>query len=151
MGIVQEIVEAVRPIIETDIAPEFSKMNYQYLVNSNSERSLEKRYGFTVGPASGVDGQAIGFCTVDHIFRLELLDSFLNKDCDDALENKIFELHGLIQKALKKFQKSKLALPTIGNRVILITLVGIDEPEIVEENQIVSITANFNFKYQYRH
>ena len=149
MAIVSEIVEAARPILESILA-DYSKLDYEYIVASNSERSLEKRYGFIPTAASFVDGQALGFTTVDHAFLLTLTDTYINRDCDEPLRDVLFNMYAEVQDVLKELQKSKLALPTIGNRVLLIYGLSVDEPEIIEENSIVVLRAAFNFRYQYR-
>lgn len=149
MAIVNEIVEACRPILE-GLLIDYSRMDYEYITTSNNERSLEKRYGFTPSSASFVDGSGLGFTTIDHTFVLTLTDSYLNRDCDDALRMVLFDQYALVQTVLKQLQKSKLALPSPQNRVMLIRGLAIDEPEILEENSIVVLRAIFNFRYQYK-
>lgn len=149
MAIVTEIVDAARPIIE-GILTGYSRMDYEYIVNSNSERSLEKRYGFIPSSASFVDGNALGFTTIDHVFTLTLTDTYLNRDSDDALRSVLFDQYAKVQDILCELQKSKLDLATPSNRLMLITGLSIDEPEILEENSIVVLRAVFNFRYQYR-
>jgi hypothetical protein len=149
MAIVAEIVEAARPILES-ILTDYKRMDYEYIVGSNNERSLEKRYGFIPSAASFVEGNAMGFTTLDHTFLLTLTDTYLNRDSDDALRSVLFNMYSEVQDVLKELQKSKLALPTPSNRVMLIYGLNIDEPEIIEENGIVVLRAIFNIRYQYR-
>lgn len=149
MGIVDEIIIASKAILGMTLV-DYTELDYQYILPSNSERSLEKRYGFIAANAAFVEGSAMGFTTIDHTFRLIVSDTYLNQDCDTPLREVLNNQYAVIQSVLKDLQKSKLALPTIGNRVMLITGLSIDEPEIIEENGIVILTANFNYRYQYR-
>jgi hypothetical protein len=149
MGIVDEIIVATKNILSM-VFVDYTELDYQYILPSNSERSLEKRYGFVAANAAFVDGSGIGFTTIDHTFKLIISDTYINQDCDTPLREVLNKQYELLQTVLKDLQKSKLALPTIGNRVMLITGLSIDEPEIIEENGIVILTANFNYRYQYR-
>lgn len=149
MGIVEEIITASKAILDT-ILTDYAELDYEYILTSNSERSLDKRYGFTPATANFVDGSAIGFTTIDQVFRLTLSETYLNQDCDAALRSVLLNQYALVQKVLCQLQKSKLALPTPTNRVMLIKGITIDETEIIEENGLSILVANFNYRYQYR-
>lgn len=149
MGIVQEIVEACSDVFDM-VLTDYRKAPYQFILASNNEANLASTYTFTPINATFAEGRAIGSTTMNHLFRLELVDSFLNRDCDDALAQALYNQYDLVQDTLKELQKSKLALPTAGNQVLLISGLALDEPEIIEENGIVILRATFNIQYRYR-
>ena len=146
MGIVEEIIGASKPILE-GILTDYAELDYEFILPSNSERSLDKRYGFTPGPCTFIDGSAIGFTTIDQVFRLTFTETYQNQDCDEALRAVLLNQYALVQNVLKELQKSKLALPTVGNRVMLIKGISVDEVEIIEENSgevriVITTTAD---------
>jgi len=149
MGIVEEIIVACKDILNTFLT-DYTELSYEYLVGSNSERDLDKSYGFTAGAASFAEGRAMGFTTINQTFTLTLVDDFQNQDDDTALRSALHNQYYLLQESLKQLQKSKMQLPTQGNRVLLISGLIIDEAEIIEDNGIVVLRANFNIQYSYR-
>jgi len=92
----------------------------------------------------------MGFTTMNHNYQLILTDDFQNKDCDVVQNSTLMGMYNKIQGTLKELQKSKLALPTPGNRVLLISGLAIDDPEFNEDNSVAALRANFVIQYQYR-
>ena len=92
----------------------------------------------------------MGFTTVDHTFQMILTDDFKNFDDDTTQHTKLMALYTTSQNAQVEFQKSRLALPTPGHLVMLISLSGIEEPEFLGENNIVILRTNFKIQYKYR-
>lgn len=149
MGIVEEIIVACKDVLDT-LLTDYRQLPYEYLVGSNNERALEKSYGFTAGPATFAEGRAIGFTTINHTFTLTLVDDFQNQDDDTAMRAALHNQYKLLQDSLCQLQKSRLQLPTAGNQVLLISGLSIDEAEILEDNSIVVLRANFIIQYKYR-
>jgi len=149
MGIVEEIIVACKTILTTFLT-DYKPLSYEYLVASNSERDLDKSYGFTAGVASFAEGRVMGFTTINQTFTLTLVDDYQNQDDDTALRDALHNQYFLLQESLKQLQKSKLQLPTQGNCVLLISGLVIDEAEILEDNGIVVLRANFNIQYRYK-
>ena len=127
MGIVQEIQEAVKPIIASVTG--HAQLDYEYDTDLNSDRGYEKRYGFIPKSASFAEGRSMGFTTMDHSFQLILTNDYQNKDCDTAQNSVVMDLYTKSQALLKDLQKSRLALPTPTNRVLLISGLGFEDPE----------------------
>jgi len=149
MGIVEEIISEVKQVL-APILTDYSLLDYEYNVELNSERGLDKRYGFISGLATFAEGRALGFTTMNHTFQLILVDDYQNQDDEGALRAALFKQYELSQNALKDLQKSRLTLPTIGNRVLLISGQSYEEPETFSDNSIVVLRANFNFQYSFR-
>ena len=149
MGIVEEIIIACKAQLDTLLVG-YSQLDYEYIITSNNERSITNRYGFTAGAASFVEGRAMGFTTINQDFTLTLVDDYQNQDSDEALRGVLYKQYELVQNTLKELQKSKLALPTPSNRVLLISGLAIDEAELIEDNSIIVLRANFNIQYNYR-
>lgn len=147
--IVKEIIEETRNVIE-GLLPEFTRLDYEYDITKNNERSLSKRYGFIPQDANFKEGSALGFSTIDHVFQLILIDDYLNKDDDQAQANALQGLYEAVHCILKDLQKKPLTLPTAGYRVLLISGISFETPEHFDENSVVSLRANFNYTYRFK-
>ena len=148
MGIVQEIVEAIKPIIESVTG--HAQLDYEYNVELNSDRGYEARYGFIPQSADFVDGRSMGFTTMNHGFQLILTDDFQNKDDDTAQNTSVMALYEKSQSLLKDLQKSRLVLPTPTNKVLLISGLSFEEPEFSGDNSTVALRLNFIIQYRYQ-
>ena len=148
MGIVKEIQDAVKPIIESITG--FTQLDYEYEIDLNSDRGNTERFGFIPKSASFVDGRSMGFTTMDHSFQLILVNDFQNKDCDASQNTIVMELYKLSQSFLKDLQKSRLQLHTPSNRVLLISGLAFEEPEFSGDNSTVALRLNFNIQYRYQ-
>lgn len=147
MGIVEEIRDVVRPIIEAQTG--HTRLDYEFDPARNSERSFEDRYGFVPGPASFVDGRALRFTTIDHTFTVILTDHFQNQDDDSAQYAALLDLYAKAETLLKELQKSKLALPTPEYRLKLISGLEYEEPQFLDDMTGVILRANLIFNYSY--
>jgi len=149
MGIVDEIIVACKTVLDT-LLTDYSQLPYQYNIVQNNEKDIDRGYSLAAGGASFVAGRSIGFTTIDHEFVLSLVNTYNNRDCDDDLQKVLNEQYALVQNVLKELQKSRLQLPTPSNRVLLISGLNIDEPEILAENNSVVLRANLNIQYNYQ-
>ena len=149
MGIVEEVVDAIKTILD-GLLTGYSRLDYEFNVENNSDRGNDTGFGFIPGSATFAEGRAMGFTTMDHNFILKLVDCYQPKDDDSALRTALFTQYGLIQDSLKELQKSKLALPTPSNRILLISGLSFDDPDINEENHVVELRANFVIRYSFR-
>jgi len=148
MGIVQEIQDAVKPIIETVTG--FTQLNYEYDISFNHDAGYAQRYGFIPSSGSFVEGRAMGFTTIDQTWQVILTNDYKNNECDTAQNTVAMDLYEKGQELLKELQKSRLVLPTTGNRVLLISGLAIEEPEFSGDNSTVALRFNFNIQYSYR-
>lgn len=149
MGIVEEIVTACKTQLD-GLLTDYKRIAYEHETGTNSDRGITKKYGFVPGAATFAEGRAMGFTTMDHAFTLKLVDFFQDKDNDDALNAALYKQYEVVQNALKELQKSRLALPTPTNRVVLISGLSFDDPEVFSDNSTVELRANFIIRYSYR-
>lgn len=148
MGIVEEIQVAIKNLLPGITG--HAQIDYEYNIELNSDRGYEKRFGFIPGLATFAEGRAMGFTTMNHNYQLVLTDDYMNKDCDTPQNDIIMAMYAGVQDTLKQLQKSRLALPTIGNRVLLISGLTIDDPEFSEDNSVAALRSNFVIQYQYK-
>lgn len=148
MGIVQEIIEAIKPIIESVTG--FTQLDYEYDIDLNSDRGYTDKYGFIPQDATFVEGRAMGSSTINHTFQLILANDFNNQDDDTAQNTSLMGMYEKAQNLLKDLQKSRLVLPTPTNRVLLISGLSFDEPEFSGDNSTVALRLNFNIQYSYK-
>jgi len=148
MGIVDEIIVAIKALLPGLTG--FTQLDYEYDVALNAEDRQAKKFGFIPKEADFIEGRGMGFTTVDHTFQMILTDDFKNFDDDTTQHTKLMALYTTSQNAQVEFQKSRLALPTPGHLVMLISLSGIEEPEFLGENNIVILRTNFKIQYKYR-
>lgn len=149
MDIVRQILDETKNVI-AGLLPSFSQIDYENNVALNSDRGLTKKYGFIVKEGSFVNGRSIGFTTIDQNFELFLTDTFLNKDDDAPQVNKTNELYDKMHLVLQELQKSPLALPTAGYRVLLISGLSFEAPEYINENGSVILRLNLNYQYRFK-
>lgn len=148
VDIVSEIVVAVKALLPTYTG--FTQIDYEYDIEGNSERGLEEKFGFVPRDADFADGRAMGFTTMDHVFQLILVDTFINKDDDTSQHTILMNMYKKIHGSLVELQKSRLTLPTPTNKVLLIRGLNIEEPEVNEENGSIALRLNFNIRYSYQ-
>lgn len=148
MGIVEELIAAIKALIPGLTG--HTQLPYEYEIDLNSDRDYEKRFGFIPQNAIFSEGRALGFTTMDHTFQLILTDDYQNMDDDTAQNSKLMDLYTVAQDVLKELQKSRLVLPTPGNRVLLISGQSFDEPEFSGDNSTVVLRLNFNIQYSYK-
>jgi len=148
MGIVQEIQEAIKPIIKAVTG--YTQLDYEYDIDLNSDRGYTEKYGFIPQDASFAEGKSMGFTTKDHTFQLILTNDFKNQDDDTAQNSALMVMYEKAQTLLKDLQKSRLALPTPTNKVKLISGLSFDDPEFSGDNSTVALRLNLKIQYSYR-
>jgi len=147
--IVSEIITEVKLAL-TALMPTYSQLKYEYEINKNSEKGLSKGFGFIPKSANFKEGSAMGFTTMEHNFQLILTTDFFNKDCDEAQANAMQDLYAQAHGILKDLQKKSITLPNSGYRVLLISGIGFEDPEINEDNTSTTLRANFLITYRFR-
>ena len=149
MGIVEEIIVAVKAVLDADLTG-YKRLNNEYNLDKNNERGITKRFGFTPGSATFVEGGRLGSTTMDHIFSLKLVNDYQAKDDDESLRTALFSMYEVAQNTLKNLQKSRLALPTPAHKVLLISGLTFDDPEIIEDNSTINLIFNLNIQYSFK-
>ncbi len=148
MAIVSEIQVAIKALLPGITG--HTQIDYEYDIELNSDKGYEKRFGFIPEGAAFADGRSLGFTTMNHAFQLILTDDYKNKDDDTKQNTALMALYTAAEDVLKQLQKSKLALPTPGNQVLLISGLTFDDPGFTGDNGTVALRANLNIQYRYR-
>lgn len=151
LEIVKEIINETKLAIDA-LLPDYSRLDYEYFIDANSDRGNTRRYGFISQDASFVQGagSTLGFVTMDHNFQLILSMDYLNKDDDTALRNALNELYDKAHTVISDLQKKPLALPNPLYRVLLINGISFENPEVIGDNSTVILRANLNYRYRFR-
>lgn len=148
MAIVDEVIVAVKALLPGLTG--YSQLDYEYDIDLNSDSNYTEKFGFIPLSANFVEGRSIGFSTIDHTFQLILTNDFLNRDDDTNQHTALMQLYDKAQGTLKELQKSKLALPTPTNKVLLISGQSFEDPEFSSDNSTVALRVNFIIQYRYR-
>jgi len=140
----KQIIEGIEGRIES-VLPDYRKLRYYYDVEKNDYKGNDER--FAVIPM-GVESQegVIRSITVNQDFQIVLTDGYRNGPKDDEnLQDKIKALYDKMDDVLNDLFINKLGVPTI---VLLSTLSGFDEPEILEENKVAVLRMNIIVRYR---
>jgi hypothetical protein len=142
------IVENVRSGIEAYIGslfPSKAASPYQYDLDRNAYKKNENLYCVRAGSFDQVAGTNRTL-TVDQEFEAIFSTSFANKAGGDAsLQSKIQTLWSDVMELARTAAGSKVGQP---NRVMLVSNVRADAPDIDEDNFVVSITLTMTVKYR---
>lgn len=149
INIVGEIVAETKNVID-GLTLNLKRLPYEYEIEKNNERSLADRYGFIPKAATFREGSSMGFTTMEHSFELILCDDYSNKDSDSSQATATHKLYEKAHCILKDIQKKKLALPTAGYTVLLISGLSFDSPEHFNDNGLVVLRAEFIITYRFR-
>lgn len=123
---------------------DYLKLEYKYDIEQNTFKGNKKRYG-VIPLSASVGIPIIGTLTYDHSFELILTDDFVDKRNDNDKDRVIKELSDRIEDMTVKFHQSLLGLPDV---VILVELLSIDEPEIIDDHNVIAMRASFLVKYR---
>ena len=148
-NVVQEIIEQGLARIQAEL-PDYAQIDYSYALEANECRGKEKRYGFTPSTAIFVEGRQLGFTTMDHTFRIILLDSYANRDDDSRQRAKLDSLYTDMQKVIAAFNKKPFTLPTAENKIILVSGATIEEPQFIDDNAVSVLEATIIIRYYFR-
>ena len=148
MGIVSEIQVAIKDLLPALTG--HTQLDYEYDLGPNPENGYSKRFGFIPKAADFAEGRSMGFTTMNHTFQLILTDDFSNKDEDVEQNTALMGLYTIAETVLKDFQKSRLALPTSTNKVLLISGLTFEDPEFSSDNSVVVLRTNFVIQYRFR-
>lgn len=148
-NIVSEITAEGLNIIANEL-PDYTALDYSYALEANECRAKNSRYGFTPAGADFVEGRALGFTTIDHVFTITLLNAYANKDDDSKQRTSLDKLYTDMQKLIAKFNKKPFTLPTPENKILLISGASIEPPEFIDDNAVSVLRASITIRYYYK-
>jgi|SRR5210317_765541 len=142
-NLVEQILDAIELEVENETG--FAKLKYNYNIAMNDAIKNSKRFGVRPKEASVTSG-ITNVYTVDHTFTVDLVLGYESNAQNDAtLQTRVKTLYNKMDEVIKAMHLNKAGLPSI---VLVVNLDSIAEPEINEENKIVSLSADFIIKYR---
>jgi hypothetical protein len=142
-NIVQEITDGLKAQVATTL-PLRTESRYIWDFKKNAFKNNSSLYAIRPSSGSSVSGTNRTI-TVDQGFELILSTEFKNKgDNDAALDAAIYSLYEDHEAVYKVWFQRNLAIA----RVLVIDSIELNEPDVDDDNNIVSITARFNVKYR---
>jgi hypothetical protein len=142
--LVSQIIDGIEGRIAV-VVPTFSALRYYYDITKNDYKGNSSRYSVipkSIEPQAGV----IRSVTVNQDFAITLTDGYRNDPkSDEDLQDKIKNLYDKHDDILNDLFLTKLGVSSI---VLLTTLSGFDEPEILEDNKVVALTMNITVRYR---
>lgn len=148
-NIVEEIISEGLGIIASEL-PDYGELDYSYALDANECRGKSKRYGFTPSTATFVEGRALGFTTMNHLFTITLVDSYENRDDDSPQRASLDRLYTDMQKLIAVFNKKPFTLPTPENKILLISGASLEEPEFIDDNAVAVLRATIVIRYYFK-
>ena len=125
--------------------PTYSALKYYYDISKNDFKGNTLRYGVIPKSADSEVG-VVRAVTITQEFQIILTDDYRNTPKNDqSLQSNIKALYDKMDDVLHSLYMTKLGVPSI---VLLTTLNGIEEPEILEENKVVALRMNISVRYR---
>ncbi len=123
-----------------------AKMKWINDVAKNEFRGKDNKYGVRSLDATAPDESIIRTLTLDHDYEVILTQGYKNIAPNDLNQMaSVDTLHDRMDDIAKAVENTKLGLPSI---VLLTTLAGIGEPEILEDEKVTILRATFTIKYR---
>jgi hypothetical protein len=144
MGIVSEIKAAIEEKVE--LVTGFAQAPFRYDFQKNNKNRSSNIYAVRIGESNTVSGtnQTI---TQDRTFEVYLSTRFGRNGSDDsAIDNAIISL--IDQHELISVQLFRRELQVTSARLLVVDSIDISNPEIDNENDIVSILATYSMKFR---
>jgi hypothetical protein len=141
---IQQIVDGIEAVIVANTTG-YQKSKYSFDLTQNNLRTSKKVYAVRPKAASPTSS-AIKAWTLDQEFEIVLSDEFVNKDkSDSATSTALYGLYTDLEEIGKKILITKLGL---SNFVLAVQTMDISEPDIDNDNNIVTITSTVVIKFK---
>lgn len=150
MAVIKEIRDGILARMATTLGGGYSKLTHVTDIASNKYNGNFKRYGVTAGSASEVSG-TVGVRTMDHAFKLYLVDSYLSPTStldDDIKAELAVTLGDLAHGIIDDIQKNKSTLSTSG-KVLIVNYLQLNEIKYLEAERVGVLEFEVNIKYKY--
>lgn len=142
---VKDIVDAFESDISTNVlGSEWSELLYKFDIEQNNFRSNDQRYAVIPGFGQSFSGILKNY-TVAHDFQCILVRSFINRDGDAALRTALYDIYDKFDDIYKRLLSYKLGIPSV---VLHVESFTIEEPEILDENNVVAVRSTFTIQYR---
>lgn len=144
-NIVEQIITAGKSQLSTTLGASYSELDYVIELEKNNFRNRTTRYGFI--PLGADTGESVinKVYTLDHSFQIILTQPTFNRQNDAGLISATNTLYDKMDDIFKDFMNKKLGLNTI---ILNIQEPSIEEPEYLEDNDLVALRGNVVIKYR---
>ena len=146
MSDVTNLVASIKAQMATTLGASYSEIANLTEIEKNSFKGADKRYGVRATGADEVEG-TLCHLTIDQEFEFTLTDGFYSnvKGSDTDKRAKTLALQDLATQVYTDIKANKAGRPDI-----VIHTFGLSkaEPEFLEENHVVVVTASFTIKYR---
>lgn len=142
---INTIVTGIKGLISTSLGSSYISLPYAYDINNNS-KIVAKGYSVIPQGLSEVDGVSRSIY-VDQTFQIIVNDKYLSSTTNDTAKQDL--IMGLYNKMLDIYQSivvNKAGAPSI---VLIVNNMSIGDPEILEDNDFVSLRMDINVKHRY--
>ena len=145
MNLVEQIYDGIRGVITSNLSS-YSELAYVHELSENSFAKGGKFYGVRPLAASQSPTSILKHYTVDQDFEIILMSDFVNTHgTDEDLRSVINSLYADIDTVFVNSVSSKVGIPNI---VLVVGEYSIQEPEILEDNNVVALRATISVKYR---
>ena len=123
----------------------YAPLRYYFDLSKNDYTGNNNRYAVV---PKAIESQAgvIRSVTVNQDFQIVLTNGYRNNPKSDTdLQAVVKELYDKMDDVLNDLFLTKLGVPSI---VLLVTLSGIEEPEILEDNKVIALRMNLTIRYR---
>ena len=142
---VEQIVESMESIIGTTLGATYKKLSYKFNVEQNDFVRNKKRYGVVPLDAESAI-TAMRYYTINHTFQVILIDDYKNVGGNDKKQEQVlFSLYDKLDDITENLYNKKLG---ISNIVYYVTLSSKEEPEFIEEDNVIALRANYVVQYR---
>jgi hypothetical protein len=145
MSALSELIALVEDRVQ-DLLPAYSPAPFVYDLAANNRKN-DKIFGVRLGSSTSSAGLN-SWITIDTSIGVDLSQKFLPKKAegDESLRDKIAELTGDIETIYKTLYRRAGALDSAS--LILIAPVDVSEPNIDNDNNLVTLTLTLSVKYR---
>lgn len=144
-NLVEQINDSLTSILATEAGAGYEELDYIINISKNAWDRNKDRYGVRPLDASTAAG-VTNVYTLDHDFEIILTSEYVNSGVDDVDQReKTFVLYDKMDEFYKAAYLRKAGLPSI---VLYVSEIDMDEPEYLEDNQVVVLRASVTIKYR---
>lgn len=145
MSEISDITTNLKALLATQLGATYSELSHATIVEKNVFKGSSKKYAVLPKSLAQVDGVTCAV-TVDQNFDLKLTDSYGGKSLNDTdKQTKTIALQELMFSLYKEIVNTKAGTPAI---VIHTKDLTIGDPEYLEDDHVVVITATVTIKYR---
>jgi len=143
MNIVEQIFDAIVDTAQSSLGQEYTQMRRVYSPEQNDSRTAKKAFSVVHGSADYTEGVTRVY-TMDHGFRLQIMNTIVERDNDSKIQEAINEMYSKADDFLRNAFLTKLGLSSV---VLNVDQPNIEEPQILE-NGTALLVVGFNVKYR---